>query len=148
MTFIGNLPTANPTEIVPLKIAPAKTVWMHVGGGDLTEQLTFENEQVKRVQRVTYPGSVLDEDEDATSAINANCQLAKYQILCIRPLLGSSVVRKRRKAACIETFVKPSLLYGLATIVLRVVSDRKHSAAINTDKRIALGCWSRREKQF
>ena len=24
-----------------MKIAPAKTVWMHVGGGDVPEQLTF-----------------------------------------------------------------------------------------------------------
>ena len=36
-----------------------------------TEQLTFEDEQVKRVQRVTYLGSMLDGDGDATSAINA-----------------------------------------------------------------------------
>ena len=130
-----------------MKIAPAKTVWMHVGGGgDVPDQLTFEDEQVKRVQRVTYLGSVLDGDGDATSAVNANCQRAKYQILRIRPLLRSSAVRKRRKAACIETFVKPSLLYGLATIVLRVVDDRKLSAVINTGKRMALGCWSRREK--
>ena len=43
-----------------MKIAPAKTVWMYVGGGDVSEQLTFEDEQVKRLQPVTYLGSVLD----------------------------------------------------------------------------------------
>ena len=57
-----------------MKITPANTVWMHVGGGDVPEQLTFEDEQVKREQRVTYLELVLDGDRDATSAINANCQ--------------------------------------------------------------------------
>ena len=31
-----------------LKIAQAKTVWMHVGGGDLPEKLALADEQVKR----------------------------------------------------------------------------------------------------
>ena len=123
---------------------------MHVGGGDVPDQLTLEDEQVKRVKRVIYLGSVLDRDDDgdATSAINVNCQQVKCQIVRIRPLVRSSAVRKRRKAVCIETFVKPSILHGFATIVLRVVDDRKLSAVINTG-RTALGCWSQRgKKQF
>ena len=123
-----------------MKIAPAKTVWKHVGDGDVPDQLTFEDEQVEWVQRVTYLGSVLDGDGDATSAINANCQQSKHQILRIRPLLRSLAVPKRRKTPCIETFVKPSLLYGLTTIILRVVDDRKLSVVINTGKQMALGC--------
>ena len=45
-----------------MKIAPSKTVWMHVGGVDAPEQLTSEDEQVKRTQSVTYLRSVLDGD--------------------------------------------------------------------------------------
>ena len=51
-------------------------------------------------------------------AVRANAQRAEEQIIRIRPLLKSSEVRKRRKAACIETFVKLTLIYGLATIVM------------------------------
>ena len=99
-----------------------------------------------RVQRVTYLGSVLDANGDPSGAVRSKAQRAKQQIIRIRPLLKSYEVRKRRKAACIDAFVKPTLLYGLVTIVLRVTDDRKLSAVLNTGKQMALGCWSRREK--
>ena len=97
-----------------MKIAPPKTVWMHIGGGEVPEALTVEGERIVRVQRVTYLGSVLDANGDPSSAVPSNAQLAKQQIIRIKPLLKSSEVRKRRKAICIEAFVKPTLLYGLA----------------------------------
>ena len=117
-----------------MKIAPTKTVWMHIGGDEVPEALTVKGERIVRVQRVTYLGSVLDANGDPSGAVRSNAQRAKQQIIRIRPLLKSSEVRKRRKAACIEVFVKPTLLYGLATIVLRVTDDRKLSALINTGK--------------
>ena len=43
-----------------MKIAPTKTVWMHIGGGEVPEALTVESERIVRVQGVTYLGSVLD----------------------------------------------------------------------------------------
>ena len=129
-----------------MKIALTKTVWMHFGGGEVPETLTVEGERIVWVQSVTYLGSVLDANGDISSAVRSNAQRVKQQIIRIRPLLKSSEVRKRRKAACIEAFVKPTLLYGFATIVLRVTDDRKLSTVLNTGKRIALGYWSRREK--
>ena len=129
-----------------IKIAPTKTVWIHYGGGEVPEALTVEGERIVRVQRVTYLGSVLDANRNPSSAVRSNAQRVKQQIIRIRPVLKSSEVRKRRKAACIEAFVKPTLLYGLATIVLLATDDRKLSAVPNTGKRMALGCWSRREK--
>ena len=60
---------------------------------------------------------------DSSSAVCANAQPAKQQIIRIRPLLKCPKARKRRKAACIEAFVKLTLLYGLATIVLHVTDD-------------------------
>ena len=130
-----------------MAIAPAKTVWMHVGGSDGTvpETLSIEGASIARQRRVTYLGSVLDADGDPSGAVSANALRAKRQVVRIRPLLRSPAIGAKRKAACIETFVKPSLLYGLATIVLRVNDERKLSAVVNTAKRMALDCWSRRE---
>ena len=47
-----------------MKIAPTKTVWMHIGGGEVPEELTVGGERIVRVQRVTYLGSVLDANGD------------------------------------------------------------------------------------
>ena len=47
-----------------MKIAPTKTVWMHIGGDEVPEALTAEGERIVRVQRVTYLGSVLDPNEN------------------------------------------------------------------------------------
>ena len=99
------------------------TAWMHIGGGEVPEA-----------------------NGDPSRAVRSNVQRAKQQIIRIGPLLKISEVRKRRKAECIEAFVMPALLYGLATIVLRVTDDRKLSAVLNIGKRMALVCWSRREK--
>ena len=124
-----------------MKITPTKTVWMHIEGGEVPETLTVEGERIVLLQRVTYVGSALDANGDPSSAVRSNAQRAKQQIIRIRPLLKCSEVRKRCKATCIEAFVKPTLLYGLATIVLRATDDRKLSAVLNTGKRMALGCW-------
>ena len=77
------------TNVMVLLVTKVYHFWMHVGGGDVPEKLTFEDELVKRIQRITYLGSVLDGDGDATSAINANFQRAKYQILCNITLCSS-----------------------------------------------------------
>ena len=97
---------------------------MHVGGGEVPEKLIVEGERIARVQRVTHLGPVLNANGDPSSAVHANAQRGKQQIIRIRPLLKSSEICKRRKAACIQTIVKPTLLYGLATIVLRDTDDR------------------------
>ena len=47
-----------------MKIAPTKTVWMHVGVDETLETLTVEGERIARVQRVTYLDSVLNANED------------------------------------------------------------------------------------
>ena len=119
---------------------------MHVGGGEVPEALTVEGKQLAREQRVTYLGSVQDAIWDPSSAVRANAQRAKRQIIRVGTLLKSSEVHKQCKAACIEAFVKPTLLYGLETIVLRVTDDRKLSAVFKTAKRMAMGSRSRREK--
>ena len=108
-----------------MKTAPTKTVWMHIGDGEISEALTVKDERIERVQRVTYLGSVLDANGDPSSAVRSNNQRAKQQIIRIRRLLKIFEVRKRRKAACTDTFVKPTLLCGLATTVLRVTDDQK-----------------------
>ena len=95
-----------------MEIAPTKTVWMHIGGGEVPEALTVEGERIVRVQRVTYLGPVLNANGDPSSSVRSNAQCAKQQIIRIRPLLKRSEVRKRRKANCIEAFVKPTLQYG------------------------------------
>ena len=66
---------------------------------------------------------------DPSSAVRLNAQRAKQQIIRIRPpLLKSSEVRKRRKAACNEAFVKPILLYGPGLLV----PERKDCAGIKS----------------
>ena len=81
---------------------------------------------------------MLDAIWDPSSAVRANAQRAKRQIIRVRTLLKSSEVHKQCKAACVETFVKPTLLYGLSTTVLRVTDYRKLFAVLNTGKRMAL----------
>ena len=58
------------------KIAPTKAVWIHVGGGEVPGTLTV-GECIARVQRVTYLGSVLDENGDPSSDARANAQRVK-----------------------------------------------------------------------
>ena len=58
---------------------------MHVGGGgEVLETPTIEGE---RIARVTYLGSLPDANGDHSSAVHANAQGAKQQIIRIRPLL-------------------------------------------------------------
>ena len=68
-----------------MKIAPTKTAWMHIGGGEVPKALTVEGKRVARPQRVTYLGSVLDANGDPSSVVRANAQRAKQQIIRIRP---------------------------------------------------------------
>ena len=86
---------------------------MQFGDGEVPETLIAEGERIARVQCVTCRGSVLDTNRDRSSAVRANAQHAKQQVVRIRTLLKSSEDRKRRKAACIEAFVK--LLYLILT---------------------------------
>ena len=55
-----------------MNIAPTKTVWMHIGGDEVPEALTVEGERIVRVQRVTYLGSVLEANGDASGVIYSN----------------------------------------------------------------------------
>ena len=57
-----------------MAIAPAKTVWMHVGGsdGDAPETLIVEGGSIARQRQVTCLGSVLNADGDPSGAASAN----------------------------------------------------------------------------
>ena len=59
-----------------MKIAPTKTVWVHIRGGRVPEALTVDGESIVRVQRVTYLGSVLDANGDPSGAVRSNAQRA------------------------------------------------------------------------
>ena len=48
------------------------TLLQHVGASGAPEKLTLEDSYIKRVYRVTYLGSVLDNDGDPSNVVSAN----------------------------------------------------------------------------
>ena len=60
------------------------------------------------------------------SWFSVGCKWDPSSVVRANALLKSFEVRKRRKAACIETFVKPTLLYGLSTIVVMSLTTENY----------------------
>ena len=74
-----------------------------------------EGGPIALLQRATYTCSVLRANGEPSSAMHSNAQRSKQQIIRIRLLLKCTEVRK------------PTLLYGLVTIVLRFDDCQKLS---------------------
>ena len=81
---------------------------------------------------------MVSKDGLAHGVVRKRVEKAKAAILKLRPALVSDVLTLRNKALIIEVFIKPVLLYGLETIVLRSVDISKLVAVIHRAKRMAL----------
>ena len=128
-----------------MEIAYDKTVWMTVGGDTERETIEIGDQVIRRVREFTYLGSPINDRGTAESAIKHNVTKARRQLVRLRPALRSNMLTLSMKAKLLETFIKPVLLYGLSTIVLRVVDNNPIKAVLNTARRMILGLTSRKE---
>ncbi|MGL5754370.1 MAG: reverse transcriptase domain-containing protein [Paraclostridium sp.] len=123
-----------------------KTKWMIISEEDTSDKLiTVEGHQIEKVKCFSYLGSPVSSDGDPTEAVRLNIRRARQCLVRLRPSLRSDRIHNTTKAKVIETFIKPVLLYGLSTIVLRATDNDKMEAVLNTARRMCLGIWNKRE---
>ena len=94
------------------KIALARTVWLHIEGGEVPEELTVEGGLIARIQ-VTYLGSMLNANGDPSTIVCANAQPPKQQIIRIRPLQKVPRFISHLKPIASRYFSSPHYYMGL-----------------------------------
>ena len=120
-----------------LEISTEKTEIMSINT-DKTKPIVLNGKELKDVDLFEYLGSLVNKDGLAHGVVRKRVEKAKAAILKLRPALVSDVLTLRNKALIIEVSIKPVLLYGVETIVLRSVDVSKLEAVIHRAKRMSL----------
>ena len=105
------------------------------------------SEQVEQVNHFEYLGSIIASDGIADKAISAPISKTRIAMLRLRPALVSERLTLRNKGLLIETFLKPVLLYGLETLVIRCTVLGRLEAVIRA-KRMCLRLETRNEMKL
>ena len=126
-----------------MEISLTKTEVMTVNGDDPSD-IILNGVKIKEVRSFNYLGSALNDQGEISEAVSNNCRKARTAIVKMRPALTSGSLRLRTKVKLVETFIKPTLLYGLETAVIRKVDFGKLNAVLNKARRMILKLDSKR----
>ena len=126
-----------------MEISLTKTEVMMVNS-DGPSDIILNGVKIKEVRSFNYLGSALNDEGEISEAVSNNCSKARTAIVKMRPALTSGSLRIRTKVKLVETFIKPTLLYGLETAVIRKVDFGKLNAVLNKARRMILKLDSKR----
>ena len=128
-----------------MEMSFAKTKWMAITPTTTSDaQLIIDGQEIEKVNRFKYLGSIIEDDGNPRSAVKDNIRRARYALIRIRCALRSNKLTMKMKTHLIECYVKPVLYYGLETIVLTAQLSDMMEAVLDTAKRMILGLNSRR----
>ena len=88
-------------------------------------------EKVKEVNSFLYLSSSLNAERDIGEIIAHKCRKARTAFVRLRPALVRGLIRMRTEVRLVETFIKPTLLYGLENAFIRKVDFEKLIAVLN-----------------
>ena len=126
-----------------MEISLTKTEVMMVNS-DGPSDIILNGVKLKEVRSFNYLGSAQKDEGEISEAVSNNCRKARTAIVKMRPALTSGSLRIRAKVKLVETFIKPTLLYGLETVVIRKVDFGKLNAVLNKARRMILKLDSKR----
>ena len=128
----------NALERRGLKVSRSKTKYLRVGGVDDGEELKLQGEKIKRAKNFKYLGS--------TVSSNGRCEEEKRRIqaewMSWRKVSGVLCDRKlsaKVKGKMYESVVRPTMLYGMETVVVTEKQVGKMEVAELKMVRWALG---------
>ena len=135
--------------LAQLEISVEKTKSIVINTKDNTNvPINVLSEQVEQVNHFEYLGSIIASDGSADKAISARISKTRIAMLRLRPALVSKKLTLRNKGLLIETFLKPVLLYGLETLVIRCTDLGRLEAVIHRAKRMCLRLEIRNEMKL
>ena len=129
----------NALERRNLKVSRSKTEYLRVGDVDDGEELKLQGEKVKRAKTFKYLGSTVSSDgrceEEVRRRIQAGCMSWRKVsgVLCDRKL-SAKIKGKMNKSV-----VRPTMLYGMETVVVTERQMKKMKVAELKMVRWALG---------
>ena len=128
-----------------MAISFTKTKWMAITPSQTDDaQLIIDGQEIEKVHRFKYLGSIIEDDGSPKSAVSSNIKRARYALIRIRCALRSNRLTMDMKSHLIECYVKPVLYYGLETIVLTAQLSDRMEAVLNTARRMILGLNNRK----
>ena len=94
--------------------------------------------KIKEVRSFNYLGSALKVEEEISEAVLNNCRKARIAFLKMIPALTGDSLRSRTKINLVENFIKPTLMYGLETAVIRKFDFGKLTDVLNKARKMIL----------
>ena len=135
--------------LAQLEISAEKIKTIVINRNDNTiVSINVLSEQDEQVNHFECLGSIIASDRSADKAISARISKTRLAMLRHRPALVSKRLTLRNRGHLIETFLKPVLLYGLETLVIRCTDLGRLDAVIHRAKRKCLRLETRNEKKL
>ena len=135
--------------LAQLEISAEKTKTIIMNPNDNTiVPINVLSEQVEQVNHFECLGSIIASDGSADKAISARISKTRIAMLRLRPALVSKMLTLRNQGLLVETFLKPVMLYGLETLVIRCTDLGRLDAVIHSAKRKCLRLETRNEKKL
>ena len=100
-----------------LKVSQSKTEYLKAGGVDDGEELKLKREKLKKAKNLKYLGSTVSSDgrcEEVRRKIQARWMSWKK----VSGVLGDMKLSAKAKGKIYKSFVRPTMLYGMETVVV------------------------------
>jgi len=115
----------NIVKVYGVRFAPSKCKVMQLDYRANSSTLTVQGEVLEIVDRFTYLGSSISNDASVSDEINARITKARLAFSNLRHLWRQKGVSLELKARVYNTTVRPVLLYGCETWLLRAEDLRR-----------------------